>query len=148
MTALALLALTMLPVEGVIDDRCDVIEINSLYDGEGGLVFQQIIFWDWGGRTGRRVVAWRLWKDPTKTPTRKHTGEWEVVWQDGKVLRRVTACCFRRTWTQFDPELADRKNFPRDKRRGLTNPTVHSAASGISNDDLPWADEPVRPPAP
>jgi len=115
-------ALTSNPVENVIRDRVALIELNHFYDDNGGLVFDQVIFYEWCDRTCRfNVRAWRLLKSPKQIPVRdQRRGRYVAIWHDGDILRHVDAPSFRETWTQYDPELAERKFLAKDKRQGLT----------------------------
>jgi len=130
---LAMTALSLLPSDGTIHDRCDEIEINHYHGDDGRLIHTQVIFWDFDEHAQRqRVAAWRLWKNPARTPVRnQHTGEWELLWHDAKTntMRRVTAASYRRTWTQYDREMENRDDFPRSGQRGLTQwrgePSMH-----------------------
>lgn len=132
---IAILALVMLPVD-IPTDTVDAIEINHFYCGEGNLVFTQAIFWEFSDSEPRlRVVAWRLWKDPSKTPTRRGK-EWELVWADGETLRRVEARLFRESWTMHDPEMSNRSEWPTHKRRGLFKRRTESTPSNIEESDL------------
>ncbi len=136
MYALLLIAtLGLVPREAVVADRADVIEVNHMYDRDAELVFDQIIFWEWRWSEGEyRVIAWRMLKKPGQFPTRDWPRRGFVsIWQDGRILRDVRAPFFRETWTQFDPELDDRKIVPQHLRRGLLGEP---------------APKPVEPPAP
>ena len=42
----------------------------------------------------------------------------------GEVLRTVTAKSFRETWTQHDPELAERDYLPKERRRDFYRPSL------------------------
>ena len=107
-----------------IRERCDVIEVNSFYDGEGRLVFDQLIFWDWYGEESRyHVRAWRLVKMPGQIPERDHARDcWRSVFHDGALLRVVEAESVGRSWTQHDPEAMEREVLPANHRRGLIEP--------------------------
>jgi hypothetical protein len=120
-TAACLLVLGMVPVSPVVDDTADVIEINRYYDHEGNLVFQQMIFWDWREEEGAyRVFAWRMVKSPRQYPVfDPWRGQYTLIFLDEGVLRRIRAPSLRETWTQYDPELLDRKFVSPDQRRGL-----------------------------
>lgn len=119
---LAIAAICLLPSDETVQDRCDAIEINHCYDDEGRLLHTQVIFWDYDEQApNQRVAAWRLVKNPACRPIRnQNTGEWELLWSDEDGLRRVTARSFRETWTQHDPEMTSRDEFPKSQRRGLT----------------------------
>jgi hypothetical protein len=66
------------------------------------------------------VRAWRLLKSPAQIPHKNfNTGEYETLWHDGDVTRRVRGKSFRESWTQHDPELRERDYLPKDKRGEL-----------------------------
>lgn len=120
----AVLLLGIMPGRDVLVDRVDVIELNHFHDGDCKLVFDQVIFWDFCYVRHHYVVRdWRLVKAPEHIPLPDYDGDrWWMEWHDAKDLyrrRRVEAQCFRETWTQQDPELADRENVPAHVRRGL-----------------------------
>lgn len=121
MTIVLLLAVGLVPHSATIDDTCNVVEVNHFYDAEGKKVFTQAIFWGWNERSATyRVIAWRLLKEPMPQALRNGRRGYQMIWYDDHALRRVRSSMLRTTWTQFDPELQDRKNFPSEKRRGLT----------------------------
>jgi hypothetical protein len=110
--------------EVVARDEVDLVEINHFYDENGKHVFDQLIFYDWSAEQSRfQVRAWRLVKSPTQLPQRNwQRGEFEAVWHDGDVLRKIHAFSTRETWTQYDPELIERSSLPREQRRELHKP--------------------------
>jgi hypothetical protein len=114
-----------LPVEDVVVESVDLIEINHCYDGEGKHVFDQILFYDWSTQDRQyHVRAWRMLKHPSQVPHRDSvTGLYEATWYDSRVLRRVLATTVRETWTQYDPEVAARSQLPKELRRELLRPT-------------------------
>lgn len=126
MKSLCLLVLAIVPHEDIARDHCDLIELNGLYDEQGRRVFDQLIFYDFCRERSRyQVRAWRLVKDHHQVPTYDHAaGHWRCMWNDGETPRCVTADSYRRTWTQFDPELAERDVYPKEKRRELTKRPV------------------------
>lgn len=110
--------------EVVARDEVDLVEINHFYDENGRHVFDQLIFYDWSAKESRfQVRAWRLLKSASQIPQRNwQRGEFESVWHDGEVLRKIQAASFRETWTQHDPELTERAALPRELRRELHRP--------------------------
>lgn len=123
--------LSLLPAgPGPLVDECDLVELNHYYDCTGRLVFDQVIWSDWSPADSRwQVIAWRLTKDDLGlTPHRdSRCGAFVSRWWEVGVCREVRASCFRETWTQFDPELAERDALPQDRRRGLARdkPAAH-----------------------
>lgn len=97
----------------VITDIVSVIELNHMYDGEGKLVFDQVIWWDWNAEFARYEVRdWRLVQPQRKgvIPTKdRQRGVWVSVFQDGEQMRKVSCLTFRETWTQCDNEMLDRE---------------------------------------
>ncbi len=119
--AIALTTVGLSPQEGATNDRVELMEVNHFYDEHGKHVFDQVIFYDWCEKDCRyHVRAWRLLKKQAQLPARnwKH-GDYVAVWQDGDLLRRVRAKSVRESWTQHDPELAEREFLPKEKRRDL-----------------------------
>jgi hypothetical protein len=121
-SAIVASALSLVPATPMVCDRVDVLELNCVYDSDGRLMLRQMIFWDWRRERFRyEVVAWRLWKDDSPEPLRDwETGEFQLLWSDGEVLRSVRARVYWQTWTQHDPELADRQRLSQHLRRGLS----------------------------
>src|SRR5262245_22979763 len=109
------------PTEDVSREKVDLMEVNHFYDEQGRLVFDQVIFYDWSPEHSRYMVrAWRLVKNPTQLPERDwRDGGYLAVWQDGEIVRRVQADSMRETWTQYDPELAEREFLPKERRKEL-----------------------------
>ena len=107
-----------------LDEHVDLIEVNHFYDGQGRLVFDQVIFYNWDLTTSRfQIVDWRLLKSDSQIPIRDWRKRYYVaIWNDFKqkdVLRRTTCDNVRETWTQHDPELQEREFLPQEQRRSL-----------------------------
>jgi len=120
-------ALGGIPRVGVAYDSVDVIETNHFYDEQGRLVFDQTIYWDWSRDAARYVIrAWRLVKTPNQIPRRDGAG-YLALWNDGELLRVVSAPSVRETWTQYDPELVDRNFMPKECRPELAKPFMRPA---------------------
>lgn len=119
---IALLTIAIMPSTGPVCDNVDIIEVNHFYDQNGRLVFDQVIFWQWHEYEGRyHVRAWRLLKRPSQLPVRDwKQGGYVATWYDGDVLRQVRSVWVRETFSQYDPELAEREFLPKDRRTGLT----------------------------
>lgn len=128
--ALLLASVCLNPPEDVALDEVSLVEINHCYDQTGRLSFEQLIFYDWSPGQGRfQVRAWRLLKSPNQHPRRNwRHGRYEAVWYDKGVMRTVTAKSMRETWTQYDPEMLQRRWLPCEQRRELRNFQVDSPA--------------------
>jgi hypothetical protein len=139
MNALALAAIVALSSAGivphddsVIQDSCDLIELNHHYDDEGRKTFSQLIFYEWDAYDCRHQVrAWRMLKETAKEATDPRKPNWQVHFDyerqrwiatgdDGECNREVRAGLFRETWTQYDPELLERDILPKEHRRELS----------------------------
>ena len=111
-------AISILPSPAApVEDRVDLIEVNHYYDAGGKLVFTQHIFYDWHSHEGRHHVRdWRMVKSPQQAVV-----DGEVLFVDGAVFRRVRAKITRESWTQYDPEVAERESLPQGERRKLSS---------------------------
>lgn len=79
-STVALLALGMLPRDSFGVEHIDRIEVNHVYDGDGHLVIDQIIFWGWNANSSRfEVVDWRLLKNVRDEITDKQRREWRCA---------------------------------------------------------------------
>ena len=115
--ALALLLLSIVPHDGVVEDRVDLIELNHYFDNEGRPVFDQLIFWEWTDRMGGRFICrdFRIVKHHREWPDhQRDRGEWTVVRSEGESVRRVSSPSFVETWTLHDPELRVRQRGSED----------------------------------
>lgn len=103
-------------------DQVDLIEYNHFYDEQGRHVFDQLLFYDWSRRDARyQIRDWRLVKTTTQLPRKDaKRGLYTATWHDGQVMRQVRATAIRETWTQYDPELVERANLPKEQRRELS----------------------------
>lgn len=98
------------------------IEVNAYHsDCDGRHVLTQLIFRDWYWQCEcSHVIAWRLVNEKCPRPTRVWpSGDYETVWLDGDVMRRVRARTLDETVTLHDPELCERESLPQESRRGL-----------------------------
>ena len=127
--AVCFAAICLSPVEDVVVDQVDLVEINHFYDDQGRLVFDQVIYYDWSPQHSRyQVRDWRLLKSTPQIPRRDwREGDFVSEWHDFKqkdVLRRVHAKAVRESWTQYDPELIEREFLPQEQRRELRKVVV------------------------
>jgi hypothetical protein len=99
----------------------DLIELNHFVDKQGREVFRQLIFFDWSPQAKRfHVRSWRLLNDDSQIPIRRWNPDgFECSWVDDDFVRYVRSPQMRETWTQEDPERANRKFLPEDQRRPL-----------------------------
>lgn len=124
---IALLLFAIVPQPSVVvEDRYDAVEINHYYDGQGNLLYDQIIFYDWSDRYGRFVIQdgrrFRVKPDIAKNWKRN---DYAVTWTvgDGQDTgtRSVKVKFLRdETWTQHDPMVEDQQDRPASERRLLS----------------------------
>jgi hypothetical protein len=109
------------PRDTVARESCDLIEVNSFYDSDRRLVFDQLLFFDWSHDAGRyQLRAWRMVKNQNQLPTFSTTrGCFECRWQDGVLERVISTKVTRHTNTQYDPELTERAHLAKENRREL-----------------------------
>ena len=113
---LALIAVSVVPQPSVVSDRVDVLERHWFYDGEGRLVFQQLVGGDVQRDGSEAVCFWRLIKTESLIPQRdRERGGYYVLFIEDGPTRRVTAPAYRERWTQWDVELENREVFPKEK---------------------------------
>lgn len=113
--ALVLCLLGIIPHELVAKDHVDVIETNHFYNEKGEFVFDQRVFYEFNSDLNQYVVAdFRMIKD-----NRNFVAHKRLVFHDGYSLCDVRCEAVRETWTQFDPELENRKVIPIANRRKL-----------------------------
>ena len=111
--------------EITLTERVDLIEVNHFHDENGRLVLDQVIFYQWAGDQHQFIVrAWRMIRSKNQFPHRSPNGQsYECLWRDDKIMRCVQAPIVRETWTQVDPERANRQYQPQEGRRDLAQRT-------------------------
>lgn len=127
----AILLIAAIPYSDVVRDECDVLELNHFYTGEGKLVFSQWIFFTWNESKSRHdVVEWAMAKgrtmdadtDNLRAMVRPMKDGWRLRFSHAGVSREIMATSFREIHTQYDREVDERENLPKEKRRGLSKP--------------------------
>lgn len=89
---------------------CDQIELNRVYNDDGQLWLEQVIFWRWEPAVGWACEGWRRLDHGRlrKTPR---------GWRWEEPGRCVEARVMRQSWTQYDRELVNRDEWPVERRR-------------------------------
>ena len=118
-----LAALCIVPVAEPLRDTCACLEKNFMYDGDGRLVFCQLIVWQDDLPYPNRVMAWRMYDKIKPEVTRDGAG-WKILFYDDafKTMRVIRSASFLETHLQYDPEVLDRERWPIDQRTELTQP--------------------------
>jgi hypothetical protein len=101
---------------GHTSECVDLIELNHFYDAQSRLVYDQVIFYGRAPETGRfQVRAWCLVEDREELNRRpvknEETGLYQVDWfdTDQRLRRKITSRLFRESWSQVDPERANKR---------------------------------------
>ncbi len=109
---------------GELKERVDLIELNHFYDDLGRHAFDQVIFYEWSPDFRRfHVIAWSLVEgDLQRLPSRvPGSDDTRVQWfdRDARVNRQVQAKLYRETWSQQDPERANKRLIDEKYRLSL-----------------------------
>lgn len=133
---------------GIAYQSFDLVELNHFYDGDGKLVFDQLIFYRWQkysidaeelistGIPGLdpikkqikdsgyryQVMAWKLVNNKSMLDSLHkdiNTGLYSMSWNDGDTFRVIKFPAFKESWTQHDPEIEERKFLDKDLRPDL-----------------------------
>lgn len=97
-------------------DFVDTIERNFFYDEHGRLVFEQIIGWH-----KDHVRFWVLANREKRIELQEVRGRHVLWFDDGAIFREIWSLSFYESHTQWDPELADRDQLPKEKRQPLSS---------------------------
>jgi hypothetical protein len=109
---------------GQLQERVDLIELNHFYDDLGRHAYDQVIFYEWSPDYRRfHVIAWSLIEGDLQRMPAKVPGsdEYAVHWfdRDAKIKREVRSKLYRETWSQVDPERANKKLIDEKYRLSL-----------------------------
>ena len=88
----------------------DLIELSHVYDTKGRLIFDQVIFWEQNRANGRfQVRSWTLCNDC-------YPITFDGITKFESAEYRAHSTLFRESWSQEDPERANKKHWPEDQR--------------------------------
>jgi len=132
---IALLLLSILPHDTAARDTFDVCEVQDFWqwacveqkNGDTNYVlkpvFTQLLFRRWDERTQQHVIeAWRM-ASPKMAYGYSHARErHQIQWFDGQVERIVEVKSMRYSSSDFDSELTERNQHPKEMRRELRGP--------------------------
>lgn len=106
-------AILLLGLGRIWDNQVDLAELNHFRAGDRTLT--QLILYDWHSvEDVHLVVAWQMLHEEEHRFIQRSGNQWVIHWAPGV---RVRAAAFRETWTDHDPEMANRKLLPEDRRR-------------------------------
>jgi hypothetical protein len=130
MVAICLLLLAIVgDGRDVAREHVDLLELNHFHDVNGRAVYSQVIFYDWApDASAYHVRAWWISNNAgTNEPARDYVGGFYRVRcydVNEKMNREITARHYRETWSQVDPERANKKLLDERQRRGLIKRTA------------------------
>ncbi len=109
-----------------IHETVDLIELNHFHDEQGRPVYDQVIFYEWSASQAKyHVRAWCL-VEPKEIVSRRpihshHDDRYHVRWfdNDQNIHRHISSPLYRETWTQTDPERANKKILDERNRTAL-----------------------------
>lgn len=111
---------------GVAEEYVDLIELNHFYDHQGRHVYDQVIFYEQAPESGRFLVrAWCLVEDrdhQSRRPVKDANSQrYRVSWYDSDqhIHRKIVSQIYRESWTQVDPERANKKIHDEHSRTSL-----------------------------
>ena len=152
------------------EEYVDLIELNHFYDHQGRHVYDQVIFYEQSPETGRfQVRAWCLIEDRdnlSRRPVKNvETQRYQVDWfdNDQRLVRKITSRSFRESWTQIDPERANKmvleerarlalvqnpKKFLADKQTRQADETKQTTAEASVQGDINTANIQINVPVP
>jgi len=105
--------------EDIAEEHCETQHLNHFYDENGRLVFNQIIYENQGWYDPE-IQDWRLYQKAGQYPRKNyHTGNYESLWHDGDILRKIISQTRKESWTQTDPEIEAREFLPKENRKQL-----------------------------
>lgn len=122
MLLLILIILSVIKADLTARDDCDLVELNSFFDCNARHVYDQIIFYEWSPSLNRyHVRAWVL-SEGDKQPTKRYSDDKYIVRytdRDSNLPRVIVSPHYRRSWTQIDPERANKKLLDESERHGF-----------------------------
>ena len=134
---------------GVAEEYVDLIELNHFYDHQGRHVYDQVIFYEQAPESGRFLVrAWCLVEDrehQNRRPIKDASSElYRVHWYDSdqRMHRKIVSQLYRESWTQVDPERANKRIHDEHSRISLVQ--VPKKVDG-PNQDNSLAERESRP---
>ena len=113
--AIAMLLCLTIPHSDCVEYRCDVVEVNHVFDMSRDppvCHLSQVIF-----RNRGEILDWRMLNKARRPAYDWQRGEWRTVWVEGGVTVEVKSAVMVETMTEFDAELLEREWLPECQRR-------------------------------
>jgi hypothetical protein len=109
-TLLVVLSVVTSSCEPAIVEHTDMVEVNHFHNIQGDPAFTQVIFWKWYHDKAEYHV--RSWTMHEKLSISGKT----VSFFDGQSHRKITSAHFKESWSQSDPERADKEHVAETER--------------------------------
>ena len=132
-------------------EQVDLIELNHFHDCLGRHVYDQVIFYEWSEQQREYLVrAWCLVEDreaANRRPSQSYSDErFYVRWydRDQNLNRCIASLYFRESWTQVDPERANKRLLDERQRTSLVKRRLDpqsKAAEGLEQTTVASEDQ-------
>lgn len=98
--------------------KADLVEWNSCRDQRGKIAFEQLLVYQWSDYHRRFQLrsTFVLSDQQPQVRSQPVDGSIRIQWRDAGETRQLITTSFRRTTTDSDPEIAERRFLPRDRR--------------------------------
>ena len=106
--------------------RVERVELNHVYDANCEHSFDQLILRRWQRLTagdGHYVTDWQTITEENRLVIRPLDDLTLITWNHEGEDYAILTLRVRETWTQFDPEVLDRKKLKPDDRRSYLKET-------------------------
>jgi hypothetical protein len=121
----------------IIREEVDLIEVNHFHDDLGRHVYDQVVFYSWSKAAGDyHVRSWCLLDDPSRWPRKNlKSGKYHVFWfdRDQRLQREILAKHYLETWTQVDPERANKRLLDEKYRTAFYRPSTRVQRQAVPN---------------
>jgi len=125
-----------------VSENVDLVELNHFHDCLGRHVYDQVIFYEWAPDTAKyHVRAWCLIEErdiASRRPMKRYSDDlYEVQWQDRdqNLIRIITSTHYRESWTQVDPERANKRVLDERLRTVLIRRSVTKQEKVVASDE-------------
>lgn len=115
--AIAILVCLTLPHSDCAEYRCEVVEVNHVFDlsrDPPTCHLSQVIF-----RNRGEIIDWRMLHKAGHPDYDWQRGEWRTTWLENGVVVEVKSAVMVETMTEYDVELAEREWLPECGRRRI-----------------------------
>jgi hypothetical protein len=141
--ALLMMVIGESSVSSPCTEEVDLIELNHFHDCLGRHVYDQVIFYEWSHELQRyHVRAWCLVEDRellSRRPAKSYSdNRYYVRWhdRDQQLQRHITSKHYRESWTQIDPERANKKLLDERLRTSLVKRNIERPKPPLEPEEI------------